>query len=222
MRKAHAATGLHPYTVLTGIDFTPRGDEAFAQAAAIAARIADSELHVLHVLEARPAALRGAHAGELADELTREREKLSAWVAKESRRAAGIAGQIVGIHVRAGSPSREILQLATDLEADMLVIGGQPRSSFKGFLSSSLAQRLTRIAHCPVMVAIPKDYAHSVHTPHIEPACSACVQARRQSGGAQWWCEQHEGRRVQAHTYSYRRRLPLSTHDSEVVPTGVD
>jgi len=37
-----------------------------------------------------------------------------------------------------------------------------------------------------------------------------------------WWCERHSRHAPRAHVFSYQRELPFATHDSEVIPTGID
>jgi nucleotide-binding universal stress UspA family protein len=221
--EAGSATTRHPYTVVVGVDFSDAGDEAFREAAALATRTFHSELHVVHVVDNHAmGSPRSDHFAELADKLTQMRDRVAAYVSVQSRRMPALAGQIVGIHVRVGPTSRALLQLAADLEADIIAVGGDSASSLKKFLSTSLSQRLLKLARCPVLVAVRKDYSREVHSPSIEPACTDCLEMRRATGGTAWWCQRHAVRHLHAHTYSYRSRMPFETHDSEVIPTGVN
>lgn len=58
--------------------------------------------------------------------------------------------------------------------------------------------------------------------PAIEPPCEDCVRTRRETGGKETWCARHAEKHARAHGWDYQRELPYGTHDSEVVPTGID
>jgi nucleotide-binding universal stress UspA family protein len=55
-------------------------------------------------------------------------------------------------HVIAGHAVRDILTLATDLNVDLLVIGGTGHSTFYERMLGSTAARVTHLAPCPVLV----------------------------------------------------------------------
>ena len=55
-------------------------------------------------------------------------------------------------HVLAGHPVRDIVDLARDLKADLLVVGGSGHSALYGRLVGSRADRIVHLAPCPVLV----------------------------------------------------------------------
>ncbi len=55
-------------------------------------------------------------------------------------------------HVVAGHPVRDIVELATELEVDLLVIGARGHSALYERLIGSRADRLVNLAPCPVLV----------------------------------------------------------------------
>ena len=55
-------------------------------------------------------------------------------------------------HVVAGHPVRDILTLATDLGADLQVIGGTGHSAFYERMLGTTAARVVHLAKCPVLV----------------------------------------------------------------------
>jgi nucleotide-binding universal stress UspA family protein len=55
-------------------------------------------------------------------------------------------------HVLAGHPVRDIVQLANDIKADLLVIGAAGHSAFYERMIGSRADRLVQLAPCPVLV----------------------------------------------------------------------
>jgi hypothetical protein len=106
-------------------------------------------------------------------------------------------------HVRIDAPAREIAQLASDLEADLVVVGTNGRRALSWLVLGSVAEVVVRLAPCPVLVVRPQ---RLVELPKIEPPCSECVQARKQSGGEHQWCAQHSERHGQRHTYHQNDR----------------
>lgn len=55
-------------------------------------------------------------------------------------------------HVVAGHPVRDIVELASELKADLLVIGATGHSAFYERMIGSRADRLIQLAPCPVLV----------------------------------------------------------------------
>ena len=53
--------------------------------------------------------------------------------------------------VAVGFPVETIVQAAIDLRADLIVMGTQGRSGLRHLLLSSVAERVIRLAPCPVM-----------------------------------------------------------------------
>ena len=56
------------------------------------------------------------------------------------------------IHVIAGHPVRDIVQLAEELKAELLIIGATGHSALCERLIGSRADRIVQLAHCPVLV----------------------------------------------------------------------
>jgi nucleotide-binding universal stress UspA family protein len=56
-------------------------------------------------------------------------------------------------HVIAGHPVRDIVRLAADLKADLLVIGARGHSALYERMIGSRADRMMQLAKCPVLVA---------------------------------------------------------------------
>jgi len=201
-----------PLTVVVGLDFSDADGPAFDQAARIAQRASRSALHLVHVFHEAPSAER---AGDLAGHLR-------AHVNEKAPLLGGLAGVTVGVHLRAGKVVQEIAQLASEVGADLLVVGSHRGRRVKDWIVGGTAHKLIGAATCPVLVASPwpKEPAH--RNPVIEPPCPDCVRARAESRGSRWWCERHSHSANGAHTYSYEREVPLSSLDSQVFPTGID
>jgi nucleotide-binding universal stress UspA family protein len=205
-------SGPSPLSIIVGLAFTDADGVAFDQAVRLAKRVSRSELHLVHVFGAEPSVGRSR---ELVDHLR-------LYVNEKAAAAGGLEAMTVGIHLRTGKPVREIVQLATDVRADLIVIGSHKGPHMKSWLVGSTAEHLLATAPCPVLVAPPRQKAIAPHEPAIEPPCPSCLKVRATSSGAKWWCERHEHHAKQAHTFSYQRELPFASHDSEVIPTGIN
>jgi nucleotide-binding universal stress UspA family protein len=104
------------------------------------------KIHILHVVEPVP--------GYVATAIPQEvREQVSKDTAEELRKlAAAEAGdEEVEIIVRQGPASREILETARDIHADLIVIASHD-PGIADYLLGSVAARVVRHAHCSVMV----------------------------------------------------------------------
>ncbi len=205
-----------PRTVVAAIDF----DEAGAIALREAARLtAGGDLHVVHVLDAAPA--RSDTAIErVAEDLREVPARIRRYLTEQGVTGASFA------HVRVpgeGDVAEAIQQLAVDVDADVIVVGAHDdEGALHRLLHASVAEALARRAHCPVVVARPKDYHALSRSPRIEPPCPDCVRARRESGGAVWWCAEHQqSPRARAHRYTVDTSVGDSFFDSNVIPTGV-
>jgi nucleotide-binding universal stress UspA family protein len=200
------------FSVVVGLAFTDADGPAFDQAARIASRVPHSELHLLHVFDGEPSVERSRELGE----------HLRLYVNEKTALFGGLKAITVGIHLRAGKPVREIVQFATDIRADLIVLSSHKGPHLKSWIVGSTAERLVVDAPCQVLVAAPRPKAEVKHEPVIEPACPDCLRARATSRGASWWCERHSHYAKHAHTFSYQRELPLATLDSSVFRTGIE
>jgi nucleotide-binding universal stress UspA family protein len=199
-----------PYTIVVGLDFRDAGGYAFEQAALTARAVPLSHLHLVHV-------------GEPLDAVTRKQliGQLRLYVNEKAAALGGFGGLTVGIHLRAGEPAREIARLASEVSANLIVIGAHKGPSLKSWLLGRVSEHLLLSAPCPVLIAgPPQPAAH--RDPTIEPPCTDCIRTRTETKGVSWWCDRHHHHAAKAHVFSYQRELPLATHDSEVIPTGVE
>src|SRR5688500_8759879 len=168
----------HPrYVILVGMAFDDTDVHALKEAARIAALRPHSELHVVHaVIE--------EGATSATDELVSVDGRLQEAPNEMQRRIQALQAatpqRVIG-HVRVGAPARAILQTAADIEADVVVVGTHQRRGLKKLVLGSVAGQVLHDAHCPVLVAIPKDHSMSARSEQIDPPCPACLAARQQA-----------------------------------------
>lgn len=74
-------------------------------------------------------------------------------VLQRARTMAEQQGIALQTHVLAGHPVRTVVDLARELQADLLVIGATGHSALYERLIGSRADRIIQLAPCPVLVA---------------------------------------------------------------------
>jgi nucleotide-binding universal stress UspA family protein len=186
-----------PYVILAALSSDETGEHALFEAARVAALRDASELHVVHVVDDEGPA---ESSGELI-ELERRLERAPSALERAIDRLHEMMPARVTAHIRAGQPARSILQTAIDIDADLIVIGSHPRTRLESIIAGSVAERVLRDAHCPVLVALPKNYLGAPKSESIEPPCADCVVARQQTNNGSFWCERHSRTYNQPHVY---------------------
>jgi nucleotide-binding universal stress UspA family protein len=214
-----------PYVIVVGVDYSEASDLALEQALEMAAARANAEVHIVNVVRlygnqalVDAAAAPGFSAVSLAD----ANAQLIAYVERRQqayragKSQAGRTALRVVSHLRLEAPAEEIAQTAADLEADLVVVGTHGRRGISRLLLGSVAEAVVRLAPCPVFVVRAKTL--SAEAPKIEPPCARCVQTRVETGGKEFWCEQHRAHHGQRHTYHQVDRIggetemPLTYH----------
>lgn len=177
-----------PAVYLVALDDNPADDHVLEMACGLGVVLGGAaELHVVHVVGALPAPT------AIVPELVSPTDLLEGGrllLDRATTYAAGhFQGRIVG-HLRAGEPWREILQVASNLRADLVVVGSAGRTGVARLALGSVAEWVVRHAGCPVLVVRPKD-CHSRDGQGIEPPCVDCIATQEQTGRAKLWCERH-------------------------------
>jgi universal stress protein A len=136
---------------LVPIDFSESANQALEYAINLAGKL-EAHLTLLHVIQSVP--LGGVDMGvtlpytylqDLEAEITQSMEACLTRVA-----AAGLEGDIVVVH---GVPFHEIVETAKTQKVDLIVMGTHGRSGLQHILLGSVAEKVVRLAPCPVLVA---------------------------------------------------------------------
>ena len=107
---------------------------------------ATSVIHVIHVLHESPAiAPEFSPVFDLTAEIENAKSVIHDRLTKEKYHA-------VKVHVSYGDPGMEIAKFAEDVKADLVVISSHGRRGWQRLLIGSVAERVVRLAHCPVFV----------------------------------------------------------------------
>lgn len=131
--------------VIVPLDFS---DEAFAALnAALEMVDATSALHALYVLPVLDPAEPGVIWTTI-DNSVRERHALDAMREKlADKKYAGVL-----MKVSFGDPGSEIAAFAKEEKADLIVLPSHGRTGLRHLLIGSVAEKVVRLAHCPVLV----------------------------------------------------------------------
>jgi nucleotide-binding universal stress UspA family protein len=145
--------------VVVGYDFSHSGNAALYRAIALATR---APFHVLHVAcivdrHAPPPVI--AHHGPVDYAYTERLQQALTDVISQELRAANTQGRVhFCVHVRIGKPAEELLALARDVGADLIIVGSQGLTGVERLVLGSVSEKIVREAKCTVEVARPKTY----------------------------------------------------------------
>jgi len=135
--------------ILVPTDFSPRSDAALDYAAALATPL-NAAVHLVHVVEEPFAGeweMYVRAAQEIRDQLDADaRSRLATAVGRLDPRVVPVSTGI-----RHGSAFEGILYEAKAIGADLIVMGTHGRSGLSHLMLGSVAERVIRGAHCPVL-----------------------------------------------------------------------
>lgn len=140
---------------LVPIDFSEHAEQALDYAIALADKLR-ARLTLLHVIHDMPIG-----AGDMASALPYEyMQEIEAGVQQsmeellDRARNAGVEGEIVIVH---GVPFQAILDATADRHVDLIIMGTHGRTGLRHALMGSVAEKVVRLASCPVLVTRSKD-----------------------------------------------------------------
>lgn len=169
-------SGTKPREIVVGFDFSELSERAVDEALAIVNRSAPAELHIVVAAEADGALvlLPGeavARTEEAASEVVRLR--VAKLIDDHQLRMGPTAVERVAIYVLTGAnvaePGRLITDLATSVDANLIVVGTHGRRGLARMLLGSVAQDVVKRASCSVLVVRPPDMVRGERVPTIEP-----------------------------------------------------
>ncbi|HEU4404552.1 MAG TPA: universal stress protein [Polyangiaceae bacterium] len=203
--------GREPRPVLLAAIGNDEADQIVTAMALQATRLwPGAELHLVHVVDVLPvaqAAVAGA-ASECSypglEDIYRQGDD---YLDRFVRSAAEALGRPVTGHLLVGAPVAEIVRLAGELRATLLVVGTRDLGRLTRFLVGSVAEALLRKAPCSVLLARAPKYAAEDRPGEV---CPGCLQAEAASGGATLRCAQHalEYGRTHGHVGAAEREAP--------------
>ena len=142
--------GIFPTTILLAIDDSEEAELAAMKAVDLA-ESTDSELYVVHVGLAPNFLVEGNpdYSCKLYEEIEQESQEL---LRKLTWRVKATGGNVAGSYLRMGEVHLEIVSVARELEANLIVMGCRGRSRIRRAIEGSVSDAVIRHAPCPVLV----------------------------------------------------------------------
>ena len=147
--------------VIVGYDFSHSAHAALQRAVSIASRAPSHVLHVICVIDPRsPIPSIPSYDGVDYMYAARVQEVLAVHIQQELELSNTQSRVHFFVHARLGEkPAVEILALAKEVGADLIVVGSHGLTGVERFLVGSTSERVVREAGCSVEIARPKKYA---------------------------------------------------------------
>jgi nucleotide-binding universal stress UspA family protein len=150
---------IFPTKILLATDGSKEAELA-SRTAADLAQSTGSELHVLYVWEAaNPYVEAVGLAGDepvslrLDAELRRQFDRQARTVLDaQAEKVRAVGGRVEQAHLRMGKADHEIVTLAEEIGAGLIVMGGRGRGGIRRALMGSVSDSVVRHAPCPVLV----------------------------------------------------------------------
>jgi len=192
-----------PLTIVIGLDYSDHSNVALEQGFELASGDKNAELHVVTVLS--PGELAGPNVPKsVLLDVEVASARLQRYIAQRWADfwKARLPRQVqpptrVVSHVRFDQAAKGIVQLASDLSADLIIVGTHGRQGLARLLLGSVSENVLRLAACPVLVARPK-LLISEDT-QIRSPCAHCLYEREHST-TELWCEEHRTDTGVSHT----------------------
>jgi nucleotide-binding universal stress UspA family protein len=138
--------------ILCATDFSETAEAAWGAACELA-HTQHAELILVHVFTELP-----AYPDVAVLEVQRLWEEQRAWVERELTervRAATARGLDARWELKTGVAPESIVETAGEARADLIVIGTHGRTGLSRFVIGSVAERVVRLASCPVLTMKP-------------------------------------------------------------------
>lgn len=186
-----------PLQVVVAVDLDDTGAVVMQRAAGLALRGGVS----LHVCHATPL---GGNAAADEQRIADAKRRLHAWLSPFVIDTP--LTSLVQAYPGLGDPADVIVQLAVDVEADVIIVGSHRRRGIERWMDGSVSEEVLRRAPCSVFVALPSDFTGLDKSPSVEAASAE---------------PQEERSRVRhPHTYHYRHTFNFNVSGGSVGPTA--
>lgn len=146
--------------VVVGFDFSQSGRAAVERAIGVAIRAPWHVLHFVCVIDPHFAFPSLPAKRVDIDYAARVQEEVTSIVGQE------LAAKLVTdrihffVHARIGKPAQEILGVAEDVGADLIIVGSKGLTGIERAVLGSVSEKVVREAKCTVEVARPKTYEY--------------------------------------------------------------
>ncbi len=134
--------------VVVPIDFSNNSFAALDTALELVEK--PSDIHLIHVLPILEPAEPGVIWNTIDDQTRRHHAEQAL-----RERLTDAKYQDISIEIAFGDPGHEIADYAKRIDADLIVMPSHGRTGLKRILIGSVAERVMRLAHCPLLILKP-------------------------------------------------------------------
>ncbi len=151
--------GMQTSKVIVAYDFSHSARAALDRAITLANRAPFHVLHVICVIEPHGAIPEVPHKGKVDFAYAERVQEVLTNAIVGQLRAAEISDRVhICVHARIGKPAEQILDLAREIGADLIIVGSRGTNGVERLLLGSVSEHVVREAQCTVQVARPKKY----------------------------------------------------------------
>lgn len=136
--------------VLFPTDFSDNAQEAIPHVLEMSRRF-EAQVDVLHVLESAVHPTDFAWSATTIEDLAEKRKDAAEERLKSLVEEMGLAPDRATAVVEFGNPFEQIVRYAKEKNVDLIVMATHGRTGLSHLLLGSTAERVVRLAHCPVM-----------------------------------------------------------------------
>ena len=132
--------------------------------ASATARAHKSKLTILHVYEESfiEPYINAANSEEEADEIIKEIERVNETKFDEFLKTVDLSGVEYEKLLKKGIPETDIVEIAMEQQANLIVMGTHGRSGIKHILIGSTAEEVVRTVHCDIIIVKPEKFSFSM------------------------------------------------------------
>ena len=159
-----------------------------------------AEVSLIHVIPSSDVRHDAAAASSMIEQA---HGRMQEFVSRELGDESNPLRERLDIHVSIGDSATQIIQLAVDLEADLIIVGSREKKALERLMLGSVSTEVFRRAPCSVLVARSTDYAGTEKSAAVDPPLAP-----------------GQSPRPPVHLVRYRSR-PFSTYDASLFPTGI-
>jgi nucleotide-binding universal stress UspA family protein len=142
---------IFPTTILLATDASEEAQLAAATAADLAQKT-NSELHVITVGADLPLYELPEHPAEFEDVLRETRRQAKEMLEQQAKSIEESGGTVKETHLREGRAAEEIVEVAEEIGAGLIVMGSRGHGRIRRALLGSVSEAVVRHAHCPVTI----------------------------------------------------------------------
>jgi nucleotide-binding universal stress UspA family protein len=142
---------IFPTTILLATDGSEEAQLASTTAADLAQKT-DSELHVLTVGPDYPLYELPEHPAEFEDVLRENRRRAKEVLEQQAKKIEELGVTVKETHLLEGRADEEIVALAEEIGAGLIVLGSRGHGKLRRTLLGSVSDAVVRHAHCPVTI----------------------------------------------------------------------